>query len=665
MSKKFLRSFSNPFNKTVLASSLLIALTGGAVHAATVDLRILETSDLHANMMDYDYYKLESTDRSGLTRTASLIKQAREESLNSVLVDNGDLIQGSPLGDYIANKGLNEGELHPVFLALNSLGYAVGTYGNHEFNYGLEFLDRAVKGANFPYVNANILDANTQKPYFTPYLIQPTEVKDKDGNNLTLNIGYIGFVAPQIVTWDKQHLEGKVITEDIVETAKKWVPEMREKGADIIIAINHSGIDGSGYTKGMENAGYYLAEVEGIDVVLTGHAHSVFPGSKFAELKNVDLEKGLINGKPAVMPGFWGDHLGVVDLTLNNSDGKWLVTDAKAVARPIFDAKEKVALVEPDQQLTELLKPAHQATIDFVNQPIGKSSENIYGYLALVQDSATIQVVNDAQRDYVESFLAKDSSLEKLPVLSAAAPFKAGGRDSYAVSYTEVDKGDLTYRNAADLYIYPNTLTVVKVSGAELKQWLECSAGQFNQIDLQSDVPQELINFDGFRSYNFDVIDGVNYQIDISQPARYNGDCELINPEASRIVNLTFDGKPVDENAHFYVATNNYRGFGGKFAGTGSDHVVIAAPDENRTILSDYIAAQTQANGELKIEVDNNWQLAPLKMDNNQGDKKLDIRFGTAGHEKAHNFVKDHAKVKLTSVSRDEAGIEMYKLDLQ
>ncbi|SQB25825.1 bifunctional 2',3'-cyclic nucleotide 2'-phosphodiesterase/3'-nucleotidase periplasmic precursor protein [Citrobacter koseri] len=183
------------------SATLLATLIAASVNAATVDLRIMETTDLHSNMMDFDYYKDTATEKFGLVRTASLINAARNEVKNSVLVDNGDLIQGSPLGDYMAAKGLKAGDIHPVYKALNTLDYAVGNLGNHEFNYGLDYLHKALAGAKFPYVNANIIDVKTKKPLFTPYLIKETDVVDKEGNTQTLKIGYIGFVPPQIMTW--------------------------------------------------------------------------------------------------------------------------------------------------------------------------------------------------------------------------------------------------------------------------------------------------------------------------------------------------------------------------------------------------------------------------------------------------------------------------------
>jgi 2',3'-cyclic-nucleotide 2'-phosphodiesterase/3'-nucleotidase len=641
------------------SATLLATLIAASVQAATVDLRILETTDLHSNMMDFDYYKDTPTEKFGLVRTASLINAARGEVKNSVLVDNGDLIQGSPLGDYMAAKGLKKGEIHPVYKAMNTLDYAVGNLGNHEFNYGLKYLHDALAGAKFPYVNANIIDVKTQKPLFTPYLIKETEVVDQDGKKQTLKIGYIGFVPPQIMTWDKANLSGKVTVNDITETARKYVPEMREKGADLVVVVAHSGLSADPYQAMAENSVYYLSEVPGVDAILFGHAHAVFPGKDFASIKGADIDKGTLNGVPSVMPGMWGDHLGVVDLVLNNDGGSWKVTQSKAEARPIYDAAAKKSLAAEDKKLVEVLKHDHDATRDFVSKPIGKSADNMYSFLALVQDDPTVQVVNMAQKAYAEHFVQGDPDLAKLPVLSAAAPFKVGGRKNDPASYVEVEKGQLTFRNAADLYLYPNTLVVVKATGQEVKEWLECSAGQFNQIDPHSSKPQSLINWDGFRTYNFDVIDGVNYQIDVTQPAKYDGECQAVNPQAERIKNLTFNGKAIDPSATFLVVTNNYRAYGGKFAGTGDSHIAFASPDENRSVLAAWISAESKKAGEIHPAVDNNWRLAPI-----HSDTPLDIRIETSPSNKAAAFIKDKAQYPMKKVATDDIGFAIYQVDL-
>ncbi|EOC1343194.1 bifunctional 2',3'-cyclic-nucleotide 2'-phosphodiesterase/3'-nucleotidase [Cronobacter dublinensis] len=641
------------------SATMIATLVAASVNAATVDLRILETTDLHSNMMDFDYYKDAPTEKFGLVRTASLINAARQEAVNSVLVDNGDLIQGSPLGDYMAAKGLKDGDVHPVYKAMNTLDYAVGNLGNHEFNYGLDYLHKALAGANFPYVNANIIDAKTQKPLFTPYLIKETQVKDKDGKPHTLKIGYIGFVPPQIMTWDKANLSGKVTVNDITETARKYVPQMRAEGADLVVVVAHSGLSAEPYKALAENSVYYLSQVPGVDAILFGHAHAVFPGKDFATVKGADIAQGTLNGVPAVMPGMWGDHLGIVDLVLNNDDGKWKVTQSKAEARPVYDAQAKKSLAAEDQNLVKVLKADHDATREFVGQPVGKSADPMYSYLALVQDDPTVQVVNNAQKAYVEHFIQGDPDLAQLPVLSAAAPFKVGGRKNDPASFVEVEKGQLTLRNAADLYLYPNTLVVVKATGAEVKEWLECSAGQFNQIDVNSATPQPLLNWDGFRTYNFDVIDGVKYQIDVTQPAKYDGECQTVNPKAERITHLTFNGKPIDPNATFLVATNNYRAYGGKFAGTGDSHIAFASPDENRAVLAAWIGAETKRAGEIHPAADNNWRLAPIN-----SRQKLDIRFETSPSDKAAAFIKEKAQYPMKKVGNDDIGFAVYQLDL-
>jgi 2',3'-cyclic-nucleotide 2'-phosphodiesterase / 3'-nucleotidase len=635
---------------------LTLGLSASLAQAATVDLRILETTDLHSNMMDFDYYKDTPTEKFGLVRTATLIHQARAEVKNSVLVDNGDIIQGSPLGDYMAAKGLKPGEVHPVYKALNTLDYSVGNLGNHEFNYGLPYLKKALAGARFPYVNANIIDLKSGKPLFTPYLIRETTVTDRDGKPQKLKIGYIGFVPPQIMIWDRNNLQGKVRVDDITETAKRYVPEMRTKGAEIIIAIPHSGLSSEPYHALAENSVYYLSQVAGIDAIMFGHAHAVFPSKDFAAIKGADITQGTLNG---VMPGMWGDHLGVVDLVLNNAGGRWQVTQGKAEARPIYDSAAKKSLAAEDAGLVKVLAQDHRATRAFVAKPIGKSADVMYSYLALVQDDPTVQIVNNAQRAYVEHFIQGDPDLSRLPVLSAAAPFKAGGRKNDPASYVEVEKGNLTFRNAADLYLYPNTLVVMKVSGAQVKEWLECSAGQFNQIDPHNAQPQSLINWD-FRTYNFDVIDGVQYQIDVTQPARYDSECQLINKDASRIKDLRWQGKPIDPGMTFLVATNNYRAYGGKFAGTGDKFVAFASPDENRSVVAAYISSETKAQGEVKPQADHNWRLAPI-----HSDTPLDIRFETAPGAKATGFIQQHADYPMKAVGSDEIGFAIWQVNLQ
>ncbi|MGI3026783.1 bifunctional 2',3'-cyclic-nucleotide 2'-phosphodiesterase/3'-nucleotidase, partial [Vibrio cholerae] len=338
----------------------------------------------------------------------------------------------------------------------------------------------------------------------------------------------------------------------------------------------------------------------------------------------------------------------------------WVVTHGQSEARPIFDKAHNKPLVDADKGIVKALEADHKGTRDFVNQPIGQANDVMYSYLALVQDDPTIQIVNLAQKDYVERFIQGDPNLDGLPVLSAAAPFKVGGRKNDPSNFTEVESGELTFRNAADLYLYPNTLVTMKVSGKEVKEWLECSAGQFNQIDVNSEQPQSLINWDGFRTYNFDVLDGVNYQIDVTQPAKYDGECKVTHPNAQRIVNLTYQGQAIRDDQTFLIATNNYRAYSNKFPGTGSEFIAFDSPDENRTVVADYISRVSKEQGQVTPSADNNWSFAPI-----HSTHKLDIRFETSPSDKAAQFIADKGQYPMSKVATDEVGFAVYRIDLQ
>ena len=589
------------------------------VEGQEVDVRILATTDLHTNLVNYDYYQDKPAQNVGLAKTAVLIEDAKKENSNVLLVDNGDTIQGTPLGTYkaIVNP-IKDGEQHPMYTALQKLGFDAGTLGNHEFNYGLDYLKKVIATAGMPIVNANVVDAKTGKFVYDPYKIIKKTYTDKNGRSVDVNIGVTGIVPPQILSWDKANLEGKVKVNDSVEAIQAIIPEMRKAGADVVLVLSHSGIGDDKYEKGEENEGYQIASLPGVDAVVTGHSHAEFPsgnGTGFYEkYAGVDGVNGKINGTPVTMAGKYGDHLGVIDLNLRYTDGKWSVVGSKAAIRKI-DTKSKVA----DERITAIAKESHEGTVKYVRQQVGTTSAPITSYFALVKDDPSVQIVNNAQIWYAKKELAGTPEAN-LPILSAAAPFKAGTRGD-ATAYTDIPAGPIAIKNVADLYLYDNVTAILKVTGAQLKEWLEMSAGQFNTIDPTSKEPQQLVN-PNYRTYNFDVIDGVTYEFDVTQPNKYDREGKTVNPDASRVRNLKYQGKEVTADQEFIVVTNNYRA-NGKFPGVRDASLNQLLGLENRQAIINYILEEKNINP----SADGNWHFT-------SSIKDADVRFLTADKAK-------------------------------
>jgi 2',3'-cyclic-nucleotide 2'-phosphodiesterase/3'-nucleotidase len=596
---------SHLFGAAPLAAAVSVACAAPVPAGTHATLAILETTDLHANAVGYDYYKLAADPSLGFDRTATLIEEARREFPNTVLLDDGDTIQGNALGDYQAVVApLKCGELPAIYKAMKRLGYDGGTVGNHDFNYGLAYLAqvtgsrfdvpgsvrpaKACAGPGFPLVLANVYSVKTHAPLFAPYRIFEKRVRAEDAAGhpveATVKIGIIGFTPPTIMAWDKRALEGRVYTAGLVETARRYIPEMRRKGADIVVALSHGGLDASPYAPTMENGNYWLAQVPGIDALLLGHAHQLFPNPASTvaqfDLPHVDKVRGTVFGVPAVMANLWGKNLGVIRFELRHDGKGWRIERDRTVVETRATQLPDKSYVAPDAAVPDLVRPEHEATIRYVQTPVGSTAFRMATYFADVGDPSAIQVVNEAQADYVRRYVkANLPQYADVPVLSVSAAFKAGAAGP--ADYTDVPAGSLALNNAADLYLYPNALYAVKVDGAGLTAWLEKAAGRFNTIDPARAAPQELVDT-GFPSYNFDTVTDpdLRYEIDVTQPT------------GKRIRHLTWQGKPVAADQEFLVATNNYRASGGgNFPGLDGSRTVIAAPDTNRDVLVAWIRA--------------------------------------------------------------------------
>jgi 2',3'-cyclic-nucleotide 2'-phosphodiesterase/3'-nucleotidase len=607
------------------AVSSAASAPGLAAGAPSLELTVLATSDLHGHVMAYDYYRDRADPTLGLARVASLIARVRAQTRNVLLVDNGDLIQGNPLADLAASDA-GSGP-HPVIDALNRLRYDAGTVGNHEFNYGLPLLERALGDAKFPLTVANLTQPDGTRLLPARLLLERT-LPDRDGNAHHLRIGVLGLCPPQILMWDKARLDGRLVAEDMVDAAAREAAQLRRDGADLVLALAHTGIDARAREGGDENVAWHLAQLHDIDAIVAGHAHRVFPGPSFAGLPGADLAAGTIAGKPVVMPGFYGSHLGVIRLTLHRSepgagDRRWHVTAGIAEARPVAAP----ALIA-DAGVEAAVAPMHQRTLDYVRRPVGWTTAPIHSFFAMVRDDPSVALVQNVQLWAARARLA-GTELQDLPLLSAAAPFRAGNGSPDA--YVEIEAGPLAIRNVADLYLFPNTLTVVAVDGRGLREWLEMAAGVFNTLDPVGRSPQKLLA-DRFPTFNFDAIAGLDYAIDVTRPPRYDRDGALLHRDSRRVTGLAHAGRAVRDEDRFLVVTNNYRaGGGGRFPGLGGGNVVLAAPDPMQTLIAAWLAERGTIHP-ASLHPPGSWRLA-------RTDSPLSAGF--ASSPRAEKFIDD------------------------
>lgn len=557
-----------------MAAALVLSAPAGrpaqAEAAETAELVILTTTDLHGNIYPWDYFNNRASD-VGLAKVMTLVREIRAAHPATVLVDNGDTFQGTPLAYYYAKvEPLGPGDLHPMVKAMNLMGYDAAALGNHEYNYGLDFLAESINDAQFPFLSANVFKAGTQEPLHTPYVIVD---KALPGGG-TVKVGIIGFTSPGIIIWDATNLAGRAETGDIVAAAKRFVPEMQAQGAEVLVALAHTGASGtSSYdaaAAALENAARVLAEqVQELDVVVAGHSHALIPGKGFEDPR---VGRVLLS-----QPGNWGNHLGVVTLQLTRTGGGWTVAGGTSELKPVKG-------VPADPALLAALQAEHENSVAYVNRSIGTTETPIITEASLVADTGAIQLINDVQIARVKAGI-KGTPHEALPVLSAAAPFSLR---------VNVRAGNVSIADMASLYIYDNTLRAIVVTGKDLKGWLEHAAQQFAQV-APGTGEQPIFN-PAWRSYNYDQIDGVSYEIDITKPV------------GERIVNLTHAGRPIAPETQFVVATNNYRADGGGgFPGTGKSAVVAYDKlEESRQLIIEYV----ETMGTVAPKADGNWRLA-------------------------------------------------------
>ncbi|MDH2327283.1 bifunctional 2',3'-cyclic-nucleotide 2'-phosphodiesterase/3'-nucleotidase [Cereibacter sp. SYSU M97828] len=580
-----------------------------------VHLRILATSDIHMHLHPWDYTTAQPTATQSLARIATLAAQARAEAGNCILLDNGDFLQGSPMGDWVAHGRGLAGRIHPVAAAMNHMRYDAATVGNHEFNYGIQFLSQVLDSAAFPFVSANISRADGSA-FLPRWTVLIRRVRDGAGREHLLRIGIIGFAPPQIMTWDRAVLEGVLTTEDIVAAARAHVPALRRE-CDIVIALSHSGIAGEGEAAGAENASAALAAVPGIDAVVAGHSHQIFPSTAFEGLPCADVAQGTLHGTPAVMPGFWGSHLGVIDLSLRPGD--WQVTGWRCHARSSDDAA-------PDPEFLAVTAQDHDETVDFARRPVGKSLIPLNTFFSMIAPTRAVGLIADAGAAHAHNLLGDD-----LPVLGTGLPFKAGGRGGPGY-FTDIPAGPIALRHVTDLYCYPNSFAVLRLSGAEVEGWLERAAAIFNRIE--PGLPDQPLLPPEVPSYNFDLIHGLTFRIDLSRTA-------------GRIRDLRLNGAPLDPDAAFHVATSSYRA--GGTGGFSPRPPVAIGPATMREVLMDRIAGHPPAATQAPF-----WSFVSMP--------GTSVTFDTS--PRAINHLHEVAHLPLTPIGPTDRGFLRFRLDL-
>ncbi|MBH9575744.1 bifunctional 2',3'-cyclic-nucleotide 2'-phosphodiesterase/3'-nucleotidase [Inhella proteolytica] len=595
---------SLPRHLLALLFGLLLSLPGAAQR---LPLRLLLTTDVHMQLLDHDYTLDRPSPQFGLARTASLIEQARAEAPNHLLFDNGDLLQGSPLGDWLAHQGnWPPAQLHPAYRVLRALQVDAANLGNHEFDFGLPFLRRALQGVPFPVLSANLLDSRSGKPAFKPAVMLERRWRDEQGRVHRLRVGVIGLAPPRSVALLREQLLGRLRTQDAVTSARHWVRQLRRQGADLVLLLAHTGLEPAGQTARPldDNVALALAELPGVDALLLGHAHGLFPSPAYAQHPGVDVEHGRIGKVPAVMAGRWGDHLGLIDLLLERRHGRWQVRESRSVLRPVWDAQQQRARAEPATWVAPLIQQEHEATRAWVQQPVAQSRVPLHTHFAQLLDSAALQLLNEAQLAQLDREL-KGSRWEALPRLSAASPFKTTSLHGQAA---DIPVGPLALKHAVDLYPYQNRFKALKVNGAQLRDWLEMVAGQFRTIDPAGPAEQELLDPD-YPSYNFDVIDGVRYAFDLTQRPRYTSYGQRRPDGGQRVALLEYQGQPVRPEQEFVVATNSYRAEGGgRFAALQGAEVVAEGRADSRQVLLDHM----RQLGTVSTVPDQNWWIQPV-----------------------------------------------------
>jgi 2',3'-cyclic-nucleotide 2'-phosphodiesterase (5'-nucleotidase family) len=526
------------------AFAALCFLTACSPSERETSITIIGTTDVHGYLLPYDYATDEPIQHS-LAQVATLIDSVRRANPNVILVDSGDLLQGTALNEYQVRVGMES--VHPVISAMNRLAYDAAVLGNHEFNFGVPFLEKALASAEVPFLAANIYVSGTEDLRFPAY-----RIVERGG----LRVGILGLTTPGVMIWDEANIEGLLRFEDIVESTRRWLPELVKEEPDVVVVVAHSGLGpGSSYDQGAgvpeENALARLAvEVPGIDVIFAGHTGSTLSGER-------------VGGTLIVQAGVHADHIAVAELTVRRSAaGTEVVSDGLTIT---------TEGVRPHPDIVALATPAHENALTWLREPIGYTPDSWSAATARLEDTPIADLIARVQLEVTGA------------EVSAAAIFRTDAG---------FGPGPITRRDILGLYTYPNTLRAVRISGADLRAFLERSAEYYRTLPAD-----DLIN-PTVRGYNFDLLEGAEYVLDLTRPVGF------------RVSRLTRNGRPVTDQDSLTLALNNYRQAGG-----GGFDMVSRAPIVYRDEIDISTRIIDYVRGIDTLRIDgvyrSNWELRP------------------------------------------------------
>lgn len=532
----------------VLAAVLWVPLAGGCeFDGERADVTLLSTTDVHGYLLPWSYAESRSTD-SSLVQLATLVDSVRDADPHVVLVDSGDFLQGSELTDYVAATGIDS--VHPIVAAMNELDYDAAAIGNHEFNHGISFLQEALSTGEFPFLSANIYHAGTDSLVYPPFTVVERG---------PIRVGVLGLTTPGVAVWDRDHVQGRFRFEDMIASTKHWLSVMEGHDPDVVVVAAHSGIDpGSVYGEDATGAkqeaavGELAREVDGIDVIFAGHtAGPVAPQE--------------IGGALVAHAGHWGETLAAIEVTMERAEsGEWEVAEKEGT---LLEARGH----QPDPRLEQVVRPAHEATQAWLDETLAHTPDRWSAEEARVRDTPIADLITTAMMKPTGADIASTAIFD---------PSVGFG------------PGPITRRDILALYRYPNRLKSVRVSGRDIRSYLERSARYFDQY------PSEDLVRDSIIAFNYDVLDGIEYRIDLTRPI------------GERVTDLRYEGEPVTDTDTLLLAVNSYRQSGG-----GGFEMLVEAPVEysGDEVVSEIIVEFIRQRDTLRVEdvFRENWELEP------------------------------------------------------